>query len=56
MMDNPFNVYYCMNCLSVGELDEQGRCGTCESEAVWDASSSDAMAQDFQIRLAEEAV
>lgn len=53
-MDNPFGVYYCMECLSVGELDEHGRCATCDSEAVWDASASEAKSRDFVLRLAEE--
>jgi len=52
---NPFAIYYCLECLSVGELDESGRCATCDSLAVW-ATEEKAGETVFTLKLAEEGI
>ena len=52
---NPFAIYYCMECLSVGELDESGRCATCDSLAVWEVEEK-VRETIFTLKLAEEGI
>lgn len=53
---NDFAIFYCMECLSVGKLDELGRCETCDSKAVWPTGQPEEPQQKFTLKLAEERV
>jgi len=51
---NEFAIFYCMECLSVGQLDEHGRCDTCDSKAVWPAPPTEEQELEYMFKLAEE--